>query len=92
MEFSSKNTGVGCHTLLQGIFSTQGSNPLLLLLHWQVDFLPLATHRKPSTVQSAVEDSQEISGMAIVKMRNGIFPVISVNNDVTVIRDGTLPM
>ena len=22
-----KNTGVGCHTLLQGIFTTQGSNP-----------------------------------------------------------------
>ena len=22
-----KNTGVGCHTLLQGIFPTQGSNP-----------------------------------------------------------------
>ena len=25
-----KNTGVGCHALLQGIFSTQGSNPGLL--------------------------------------------------------------
>ena len=24
-----KNTGVGCHTLLQGIFPTQGSNPHL---------------------------------------------------------------
>jgi len=23
----SKNTGVGCHVLLQGIFPTQGSNP-----------------------------------------------------------------
>ena len=29
-----QNTGVGCHFLLQGIFSTQGSNPQLLhLLH-----------------------------------------------------------
>ena len=27
MEFSSKNTGVGCHFLLQGLFPTQGSNP-----------------------------------------------------------------
>ena len=26
MEFSSKNTGVGCHALLQGIFPTQGLN------------------------------------------------------------------
>ena len=25
-----KNTGVGCHALLQGIFPTQGSNPALL--------------------------------------------------------------
>ena len=34
-----KNTGVGCHSLLQGIFTTQGSNPCLLfgrqiLYHW----------------------------------------------------------
>ena len=27
MEFSGKNTGVGCHSLLQGIVPTQGSNP-----------------------------------------------------------------
>ena len=35
-----KNTGVGCHFLLQGIFLTQGSN--LCLLHRQVDFIPLS--------------------------------------------------
>ena len=30
-----KNTGVGCHTHLQGLFPTQGSNWCLLrLLHW----------------------------------------------------------
>ena len=33
-----KNTGVGCHFLLQGIFLTQGSN--LHLLHWQAGSLP----------------------------------------------------
>ena len=34
MDFPSKNTGVGCHFLLQEIFLTQGSN--LGLLHcWQ---------------------------------------------------------
>ena len=33
-----KNTGVGCHFRLQGIFLTQGSNPYLL--HHQVDYLP----------------------------------------------------
>ena len=31
MEFSSKNSGVGCHFLLQGIFPTEGSNSGLLL-------------------------------------------------------------
>ena len=38
-----KNTGVGCHVLLQGIFPTQGLNlSPFCLLHWQVDSLPLA--------------------------------------------------
>ena len=37
-----KNTGVGCHFLLQGIFLIQGLNPRLLnLLHWLVGLLPL---------------------------------------------------
>ena len=35
---------MGCHALLQGIFLMQGSNPhLLLLLHWQVGSLSLAS-------------------------------------------------
>ena len=34
-----KNTRVGCHFLLQGIFLTQGLN--LCLLNWQVDFFNL---------------------------------------------------
>ena len=39
-DFPGKNTGVGCHFLLQGIFPTQGSNlHLLCLLHWQADSL-----------------------------------------------------
>ena len=38
---------MGCHFLLQGIFSTQGSNlHLLCLLHWQVESLPLAPPEK----------------------------------------------
>ena len=40
MGFSSKNTGVGCHTLLQGIFPTWGLNPCLLrLLHCRPSLL-----------------------------------------------------
>ena len=45
-----KNTGVGCHFLLQ-IFLTQGLNPHLFhLLHWQADSLPLGHLRSPSTL------------------------------------------
>ena len=56
----SKNTGVGCHFLLQGIFPTQGSNPHFLncrqiLYHW-------ATWEPPSVASvqfshSVVSDS-----------------------------------
>ena len=35
-----KNTGMGCHTLLQGIFPTEGSNPHLM--HWQAESLPVS--------------------------------------------------
>ena len=43
-----KNTGVGCHSLLQGIFLTQGSNPVLL--YWQADSLPLSHQGSPLTL------------------------------------------
>ena len=37
-----KDTGVGCHALLQGTFPTQGLNlRLLCFLHWEVDSLLL---------------------------------------------------
>ena len=39
-NFPDRNTAVGCHFLLQGIFPTPGSN--LCLLHWQADSLPLS--------------------------------------------------
>ena len=40
--FPGKNTAVGHHFLLQGIFPAQGLNPgLLCLLHWQLESLPL---------------------------------------------------
>ena len=38
--FQARNTGVGCHFLLQGIFPTQGFNPHPL--HGQADSLPLS--------------------------------------------------
>ena len=44
-NFPGKNTGMGCHFLLQGIFLPQGLNPCLL--HWQVDSLPLCHLESP---------------------------------------------
>ena len=41
----AKNTGVGCHFLLQGIFPPQGSN--MHFLPWQGDCLPLSHLRSP---------------------------------------------
>ena len=43
-DFPGRNTGVGCHVLLGGIFLTQGSDVYLLhLLHWQADSYQCAT-------------------------------------------------
>ena len=55
-DFPGKNTGVGCHALLQGIFLTQGSNPhLLCLLHWQTGSLPLAPLGKPLMLPKSLQ-------------------------------------
>ena len=42
-DFPGKNTGMGYHLLLQGVFLTQGLNSCLLhFLHWQAVSLPLS--------------------------------------------------
>ena len=45
-----KNTGVGCHSLLQGIFLTQGSNSCLLHCRWIL--YCLSHQRSPQTGES----------------------------------------
>ena len=57
MGFSSKNTGVGCRSLLQGLFATQGSK--LHLLHWQVGSLSLEPSGKPLVWYPLVLCTQE---------------------------------
>ena len=47
MEFSGKNTGAGCHSLLQGIFLTQGLNLCLLGLLYCGRFFTVALAGKP---------------------------------------------
>ena len=64
-NFPGKNTGVGCHFLLQGIFPTQGSNPhLLRLLNWQADSLPLShleTHILLWEVHNGIVKESEVA-------------------------------
>ena len=47
-DFPGKDTGVGCHFLLQGIFLIQALN--LCLLHLQVDSLPLSHLGRPQVL------------------------------------------
>ena len=54
-DYPSKNTGVSCCFLLQGIFPTQGSNPSLL--HWQMHSLPLSHFSSVQFSHSVVSDS-----------------------------------
>ena len=48
-----KNTGVDCHSLLQGIFLTQGWN--LCLLHWRLDSSPLSQQGSPNHVVKSTQ-------------------------------------
>ena len=55
-DFPGKNTAVGCHFVLRGIFTDQGSN--LRLLNWQMYSLPLSNQRSCCcSVASVVSDS-----------------------------------
>ena len=56
-SFLGKNTWVGCHFLLQGIFLTQGSNPGLWHLHTGRQILyHLSTHVK--TISKSLQKSE----------------------------------
>ena len=66
-NFPDKNTGMGCHFLLQGIFPTQGLNPRFLrLLHWQTDSLPLS---HPGSPIFGRQSQQNLLTMWIVRHR-----------------------
>ena len=59
MGFPSKNTGVGCHFLIQGVFLTQGSNPCLL--YRQADSLPLRQMGSPQLAFSSLKNQDSSS-------------------------------
>ena len=56
-----KNTGVGCHSLLQGIFPTQGSNLSLHHLHLAGGIFPTSTSWETQTKPSAMVFQRVIS-------------------------------
>ena len=54
-DFPDKNTGVSCHSLLQGLFPTWGLNPCLSA--FQVDSLPTEPPGKPVALYASVQIS-----------------------------------
>ena len=66
--FPGKNTGVGCHFLLQGIFLTQGLNlHLLCLLHRQAGSLPLSHQIRDTPTKPALLTSSSMPKIRDVK-------------------------
>ena len=61
-NFPGKNTGVGCHFILQGIFLIQGSNPrLLCLLPWQANSLLLVPPQRPTLLINKMQSQMCLS-------------------------------
>ena len=58
-----KNTGVGCHALLQGIFSTQGSNPGLLHCRWNLHRLSHQFRQLPAFLASSPQPRGNRAGV-----------------------------
>ena len=69
-DFLGKNTEVGCRFLLQGIFSTQGSNPCLfssvqLLSHVQLFVIPWTVALQASL---SITNSQSLFKLMTIKL------------------------
>ena len=65
-----KNTGVGCHVLLQGVFLTQGLNLCLLnILHWQAFVFFFKPLLPPGTYINLKNAFQYTSGADSTYMR-----------------------
>ena len=66
-EFPGKNIGVGSHSLLQGIFPTQGSNPSLLHCRQILYYLSRQGNQRTCTEQQKNLDYQKHVSSAEVK-------------------------
>ena len=63
MDFPGKNTGVGCHSFLQGKFSTQGLN--LGLLHCRQILYHLSHQGSPDKIIS-LDLSTRMAGFKVL--------------------------
>ena len=54
-DFPGKNTGVGCHALLQRIFPTQGSNPGLQYFRQSLRSEPLGKQTRYACIHSLLQ-------------------------------------
>ena len=61
-DFPTKNTRVGCHFLLQGIFLTPGSNSSLL--RWQADSLLLRHLGNPHVCLESIKEDKHMHNKA----------------------------
>ena len=66
-----KNTGVGCHALLQGIFLIQGSNPhFLRLQRWQMGSFLLVPPGKPFVRGRNMINTCEMNNHLFIMLRS----------------------
>ena len=78
-NFPGKNTGVGCHLFLQGMFLTQGLN--LCFLQWQADSLPLSHLGSPVYMLVGVKFMQSFqSAVRMFQIYHYNVPIYSINN------------
>ena len=94
LEFSRQEYRAGCHTLLQGIFLMQGSNPhLLCLLHWQAGSLPLAPPVKRKSHGSVLTESTSVvrKSYRFANYSHLSFPSLLVQFSPSVVSDSLRP-
>ena len=69
--FQARILGVGCYFLLQGTFSTKGSNPhILCLLHWQADSLLLSHLGSPESIMQRHKFTQSLGILLFISKIN----------------------
>ena len=82
-DSTGKNTGVGCHALLQGIFLTQELNlHLLCLLYWLVGSLTLIPPGKPIDPKAQCSGSQVLLQMYKAAGLDRMFYLIQERHDI----------